>query len=567
MATPLHGAAKADLPGRLSFVSGTSQPKDIEDGNHYSTVKTPDPTGIEGGALREGGAPNLKSKDSFGLLVQYAAVGLNYGVLPATIYPFLQNFLNASGTQVTTATTLVVLPWSFKCFYGILSDCVPLWGYRRRPWMVIGWLICLLSLLIMACMPEGNPYYTVSSDRDIKPADYTDEIRARINYDASSQAGKYVMLMFLAAVGYVLSDVCADSIVVDFAQREPLETRGKTQSAIYATRTVFVIVGELLTGFCFNGEEYGGDFDFSISFPQLMIILAVLTVPVIPMTWFFIKEEKKPRVNFNNYMKELWELIQKRVMYQVIFFTFFQGMFSSISYTASSPVQSYMVGVTPINSTLSDIFGNVLFFTGIMVTSKWGLHWNWRWMILFTGAFVMVVDGITTFITIWNVFRSQWFWLGLPVAVQLPYGVGWMISTFVIVELSGIGNEGVVYGLITMVSNLSSPFATAMTLVIDQPFDLSTERIQADDKSIRTDISYAVIIMYAMTAFSWVFLVFLPPQKEATQELLRTGGSSRIMGILTVGYLTFAFIWSLMTNIMAIFESTSCLIIAGGSGC
>ncbi|OWZ02454.1 Folate-Biopterin Transporter, partial [Phytophthora megakarya] len=153
MATTHHGPggpAKGDLPGRLSFVSGTSQPKDIEDGNHYTTVKSPDPTGIEGGALREGGAPDLKSKDSLGLLVQYAAVGLNYGVLPATIYPFLQNFLNASGTQVTTAQTLVVLPWSFKCFYGILSDCVPLWGYRRRPWMVIGWIICLLSLLIMA---------------------------------------------------------------------------------------------------------------------------------------------------------------------------------------------------------------------------------------------------------------------------------------------------------------------------------------------------------------------------------------------------------------------------------
>ncbi|ETN14029.1 hypothetical protein PPTG_08684 [Phytophthora nicotianae INRA-310] len=570
MATTLHGPggpAKGDLPGRLSFVSGTSQPKDLEDANHYTTVKTPDPANIEGGALREGETPDLKSKDSLGLLVQYAVVGLNYGVLPATIYPFLQNFLNATGTQVTTAQTLVVLPWSFKCFYGILSDCVPLWGFRRRPWMVIGWIICLLALLIMACMPEGDPYYTVSSDRDIKPADYTPEVEERINFDANSQAGKYVMLMFLAAVGYVLSDVCADSIVVDFAQREPLETRGKTQSAIYVVRTVFVIVGQLLTGFCFNGEEYGGEFDFSITFPQLMIILTCLTAPVIPMTWFFIKEEKKPRVNFTNYMKELWELIQKRAMYQVIFFNFFQGMFSAISYTASSPVQSYMVGVTPINSTLSEIFGNLLFMAGIMVTSRWGLHWSWRWMIVFTGVFVMIVDGVTTFITVWDVFRSQWFWLGLPVAVQLPYGVGWMISNFVIVELSGIGNEGVVYGLITMVSNLSSPFATAMTLVIDQPFDLTTERIQEDDQSIRTDITYAVIIMYGMTAFSWVFLVFLPRQKEETQELLRTGGSSKLLGALTVAYLTFAFVWSLMTNIMAMFDSTSCLIIAGGSGC
>ncbi|CAI5720374.1 hypothetical protein KXD40_009252 [Peronospora effusa] len=554
---------KGDIIGRSSLSSDTLQSKDFESGNHFKEHKSP----IHGGALREGGPPNLLSKDCLGLLVQYAAIGLIYGVLPATTYPFLQNYLNASGTQVTTANTLLFLPWSFKCFYGILSDCVPLWGYRRRPWMVIGWIICLSMLIIMACMPAGDPYYTVSADRDIKPADYTPEIKARINFKAASQAAKYVMLMCFAAAGYVLADVCADSIVVEFAQREPLESRGKTQSAIYTVRTVFVIIGQLLTGFCFNGEKYGGDFDFSLTFPQLMIILAVLLVPVIPMTWFFIKEEKKPHVNFMLYIRELWELIQKRVVYQVILFTFFQGMFSQITYTASSPVQSYLVGVTPINDTISNILGNSLFMAGIMITSKWGLQWNWRWMIVFTSAVFSTADGITTFITIWDVFRSQWFWLGLPIAAQIPNGVNFVISSFVIVELSGTGNEGVVYGLITMVSNLALPFATAMTLLIDQPFNLTTKRIQTDDESIRMDITYVVIIMYAMTVFSWIFLIFLPRQKEETQALLRTGGSSKMMGAITVAYLTFAFVWSVMTNIMAIFHSTSCLIIAGGSGC
>ncbi|CAI5733747.1 unnamed protein product [Peronospora destructor] len=552
---------------RSSLSSYTIQSKNLKSENHFEEQVSPISSGINGGALREGGAPNLLSKDSLGLLVQYAVVGLVYGVLPATTYPFLQNYLNASGTQVTTADTLLILPWSFKCFYGILSDCVPLWGYRRRPWILVGWIVCWTMLIIMACMPAGDPYYTVSSDRDIKPADYTPEIEARINFKAASQAAKYVLLMCFAAAGYVLADVCADSIVVEFAQREPLESRGKTQSAIYTVRTVFVIIGQLLTGFCFNGKEYGGDFDFSLTFPQLMVILAVLMVPVVPMTWYFIKEEKKPRLNFKIYIRELWELIQKRVMYQVIFFTFFQSMFSQISYTAASPVQSYLVGVTPINGTISSILSNFLFMAGIMVTSKWGLQWNWRWLIVFTGALVTIVDGITTFITIWDVFRSQAFWLGMPIAVQLPCGVSFVISSFVIVELSGTGNEGVVYGLIAMVSNLALPFATAMTLLIDQPFNLTTKRIQADDTSIRLDITYVVIIMYAMTIFSWVFLMFLPSQKEETQALLRTGGSSKMMGAVTVAYLTFAFVWSVMTNVMAIFSSTSCLIIAGGNGC
>ncbi|RLN53992.1 hypothetical protein BBP00_00009103 [Phytophthora kernoviae] len=516
------GPSKLDIPIRLSFVSSISQAKDIEGGSSYTHTKTPDAANFEGGALREGSAPSLTDKDSIGLLFQYAAVGINYGLLPATVYPFLQQYLNATGSQVTTASTLVILPWSFKVFYGILSDCVPICGYRRKIWMLIGWGICLAMLLVMACSSPGNPYYTVPSDRDIPIAEYTPEIEARINFDAGNQAGKYVMLMFFTAIGYVLADVCADSIVVDYAQREPIEHRGKTQSAIYTVRTVFVILGQLLTGFCFNGEEYGGDFDFSLTFPQLMTIVACITAPIIPITWFFIKEEKQVRIPFKVYLDDLWVQLQKRAVYQVIFYQFFQSVFSSISYTASSPVQSYMVGVTPINNTISEIISNVLFMVGIMVTSKWGLDWSWRKMILFTGIFVIIFDGFTTFLTIWNVFRSQWFWLGLPMAVQLPYGVGWMIAMFVIVELSGVGNEGAIYGLITMVGNLASPFAQSLTLVIDQPLNLTTARIQADDTSIRTDLTYAVCIMYGMTIFSWSFLVFLPRQKAETQELLRT---------------------------------------------
>ncbi|GAB9477452.1 hypothetical protein Gpo141_00014528, partial [Globisporangium polare] len=60
----------------------------------------------------------------------------------------------------------------------------------------------------------------------------------------------------------------------------------------------------------------------------------------------------------------------------------------------------------------------MLFVAGITIVSRWGLHWNWRWIIVVTGIIVVVIDGICTFITVWDIFRSQWFWLGLPVAVN-----------------------------------------------------------------------------------------------------------------------------------------------------
>ncbi|POM71280.1 Hypothetical protein PHPALM_12170 [Phytophthora palmivora] len=553
--------ADVDVPKRLSFLSG-SQTKDIEDG--YVGIKTPE---IDDGALREGGMPVLTSKDNLGLLFQYAVVGLVYGLLPETIYPFMQNYLNCSGAQVTAAQQLVVLPWSFKVFYGILSDCRPIFGYRRRPYMLIGWGVCFIMLLVMCIMPIGEPYFTVPSDRDVDIADYTPEIEARINRNAPDEGAKYVIIMFFAAVGYVLSDVCADSITCELAQREPIDKRGKTQSCIYTVRTAMVIFGEILVGFFFNGEEYGGTFDFSLSFPQLMIIVAVLTLPVFPMTWYFIKEEKAEAANFRVYITDFWNLLCSRAMYQIIAYLFFAGIFANITYTGSTPVASYMVGVTPVNSTLSDILSNLLFAAGIMITSKWGLHWNWRWMIVATGVVVIIVDCTVSLLVIWDVFRSQWFWLGPPIAVQLPYGVGWIISTFCVVELAQIGNEAAVYGLVTTVSNVAQPFATSITLAIDGPFNVTNERVQADTHSVRADITYTIIIMYAMTIFSWVFLFLLPPQKAETQALVRKGGHSKLIGGVTAFYLIFAIFWSIMTNIMAMFDSTSCLIIAGGTGC
>ncbi|EEY53919.1 folate-Biopterin Transporter (FBT) family [Phytophthora infestans T30-4] len=546
---PVNGPSINDLDARLSIGSNTSKVKDIEEGG-YTGIKTPDTKPgagekigeYEGGALRPGGMPNLLSKGCIGLLFQYAVVGLVYGLLPETIYPFMQQYLNCSGSQVAAAKQLVVLPWSFKVFYGIMSDCRPIFGYRRRPYMLIGWTICILTLLAMAIMPIGKPYYTVASDRDVAVADYTDEIRARINYDAPSEGAKYVIIMLFAACGYVLSDVCADSITCELAQQEPIDKRGKTPIPPSTS--------------CVR-----------LSSSSLMIIATVLSLPVLPMTWYFIHEDKSEPADIRQYLNDFWDLMCSRAVYQVIAYNFFAGIFATITYTASSPVASYMVDVTPINSTVSDILSNLLFMAGIMITSKWGLHWNWRWMIIATGAAVIVVDCAVAMMVVWDVFRNQWFWLGPPIVVQLPYGVGWIISTYVVVELAQVGNEAAVYGLITTVSNVAQPFATSLTLLMNGPFDISNDRVKEDDHSVRMDITYTIIIMYSCMAFSWVFLFWLPKQKEETQELLRKGGHSKLIGGVTVFYLVFAIIWSIMTNIMAIFDSTSCLIIAGGTGC
>ncbi|KAE9161226.1 hypothetical protein PF005_g31329 [Phytophthora fragariae] len=370
------------------------------------------------------------------------------GTLPGTIYPFLFNYLNMEGTQVMSATVLLNMPWSFKVFFGMLTDCVPIWGYRRRPFMVLGWTLCFTMLVAMTCMDAGAPYYPDDKYATMDPHDLTPEMIATFNESAHHVGGKFVFMMMIAAIGYVAADVATDAMMVEVAQREPEATRGYTQTTIYMVRTAFIMVSNILTGFAFNGKEYGGDFNFSLSFPQLMLVLSIYCFPVIPISWYFIQEDVHPGIIFRDYLAELWHLVQMRPMYQVIAYKFLAGIFENFSVTCFDPMQAYWAKVTPLNEKMMTIVGNGVFAITLYFTGKYGLQWNWRKMHAVTIVSVVVMEFIVTMLTTWDIARNQWFWLGVPVAEALPNGIAFVIATFVMVELAGEGNEGAVYGMV-----------------------------------------------------------------------------------------------------------------------
>jgi hypothetical protein len=159
-------------------------------------------------------------------------VGVIYGGLPSTIYGFFLGYLNVEGYVYATAATIVSLPWSFKFLFGAVNDCVPLFGYRRKPYMVIGWAVCALALLRLATMPLPKPYWCVDADgagyvRTVKTASGGTAAATPCNRSASEAGGRYAFLMMVASLGYCVADVAADGLTVSLARAEPPELRGQ----------------------------------------------------------------------------------------------------------------------------------------------------------------------------------------------------------------------------------------------------------------------------------------------------------------------------------------------------
>ncbi|KAF0754005.1 hypothetical protein AaE_005495 [Aphanomyces astaci] len=119
---------------------------------------------LEEGALVPGGAISLVSSEAMALFAQYGAIGILYGTLPGLGYPLFQVYLNLEGYQVAAFNILVNIAWSFKIFMGGLSDCVAIYGYRRKPWMILGWLVCLAGLIYLVCLSPGKPYCEARDD-------------------------------------------------------------------------------------------------------------------------------------------------------------------------------------------------------------------------------------------------------------------------------------------------------------------------------------------------------------------------------------------------------------------
>ncbi|CAH0481270.1 unnamed protein product [Peronospora belbahrii] len=517
-----------------------------------------------GGALRDGDVPKLFSTESCGLLVQYAAVGLMMGALPSAVTPFLGYYLNMEGQATTSARALLGIPWSVKVFIGIISDCFPVHGYRRRPYIIIGWTLCFLCLVAMAALPLEKPYFPEASWRELKTNEYTTEKMDAINYHAPATGGKYVVLMMLATLGYLVADVAADGIVVEYAQREPIAIRGRTQTAIYTMRSLFGIFGSILVGFGLSSPPYGGEFGFGISFPVFSLILAICCLPVIPLTWYFVAENRVSTPNLRQYMNTLWEALQGRALYQVVAYSFFSGVFSGIGYVASDPVTMYWVRATSFSISISQIIGSCVTAFTLAFIRRHGLDWDWRNVTIITTVVVVALDSICTMLTTWDVVRNQWFWLGLPIVETIPSSMNFIVSSFVVVELADKGNEAAIYGLLTTVGNLSSPFSATLTKVIDESFNVSNRDILNDSHDTRWDVTIIVLISYTSKFLSLLFLGLLPRQKTETQTLKRSGHRSKRLGGMTIAYCLFALIWSLVINLLGIFDSTRCLTIVGG---
>ncbi|EQC37716.1 hypothetical protein SDRG_04743 [Saprolegnia diclina VS20] len=509
---------------------------------------------------------SLRSPEAVALFSQYFAIGILYGLLPGLQYPIFNNYLHMEGYQTSAYGVLIHIGWSFKVFLGMLSDCVPIYGYRRKPWMLLGWTIAIVCLGLLTFTPFPQPYCDARfiACPAVRPSPLVNA--SYYNLDAPNAGTTIIVLSVLVGFGYVMANSAADAMVVEYAQREPLATRGRTQSAIYASRYAGQMLAQTSIALLLNGKVYGGSFDFDVP-PNVVYGLCLApSVLILPSTLLCLVEHQSEATPIQIWLRSFWQLLQTQAMWHVCAFKFLNSAFASFGATPSAPIAQTWARVEPLNDAISGVIGSLAMAIIMAGVGRYGLHWNWRTVVAISTVGIVAIDAFAVFATVWDLVRNQWFYTGVVLAEKIPDGIRFMVASYCAVEIADVGNEGATYGLVTTLGNLASPFAAVFYKLVDANFDVSQDAIARDDVDVRWQVTYCFLLSYGVRLAGLLWLFLLPPQREALRSLKQHGTPSAVAGATLILVFVLALLLSVTTNFMSIYPSTKCYRIAGGHG-
>ena len=83
------------------------------------------------------------------------------GLIAQPLNYFLKQVYGWTPVQVTASLTVLTLPWIIKPVYGIVSDFVPLFGYRRKAYLVLANAVAALAFFVVTQIVRPGPLILV----------------------------------------------------------------------------------------------------------------------------------------------------------------------------------------------------------------------------------------------------------------------------------------------------------------------------------------------------------------------------------------------------------------------
>mmetsp|Transcript_20789 Transcript_20789/g.38685 ORF Transcript_20789/g.38685 Transcript_20789/m.38685 type:complete len:738 (+) Transcript_20789:137-2350(+) len=462
--------------------------------------------------------PNL-----MGMPATYLAVGVIYGGQSGILYPLYQLVLEEPQNYQNAISSITAVFWSFKIFYGFLSDSVPIFGYRRKPYILGGWFFSVIMTALQAiylsihttktaCFfalegfngsaadPEEHVFFSYD---DVIAADATgivehttitqeqldglvdqenfecnvlepfNDVESNTTWtmevyykaytvDETTFNGNTLIGIIVATnLMYMFADVAADGLAVEYAKREPYNERGRIQSYNYVCRFITTTFTIAISGFALNTPLYGGPYKAGFAFSDYMWFLTAGQAIFLPF-WVIMYEEKtdpKLITSISSKFAGAWKLLQNKAFCALMVFNVMFNCFTSVSTIGSNALANYWVNASALEFNFSLIIQYIAITLTVYINGKYFVTYSWRCLQSF-GLITSSIMGLLSLIVIYDINRSPGFWIFTQVDATILSMIGWLTSIWATNEMAPRGLEGTALAISTSSGNAAQGLAT-----------------------------------------------------------------------------------------------------------
>ena len=444
------------------------------------------------------GTRALFSRGKLAVPFFYFILGINLTLVYLALLVYMRKRLQSSpANQSLIKGVIMGLPWNFKIFYAFTSDAFPIRGYRRKPYMYIGITICAASWILLGIT---NP----------------------------STVGAASMLLFSAVFGLILSDVMADTLVVEWVHQYEMrrattqdgddrgdakdEDLGRMQSACWMLRFAGNLVGNLVGGWLAGHQKPGLALEPRSIFVIQGVVHLTLLVPL-----YFLQDRNvlvdadgnpaafRPGQSARAKLAKLWEAVQDRRIWGAVLFIYA----SNVTPSSGDAMDNFMLGPLAFDESMLGYLatiGSVGSLLGVMLYRGCLRGINLR--ILFSVTLVVACGlSLTQLILVFRVNKAWgipdfWFAFGDEVINSVAQFVIQMPVLVLCATLCPPGVEGTLYAFLTVVNNVALSVSSNLSAVVTDAFGVTLKEF----KNL-----WIVVTLCSLTMLLPIFFIMLIP--------------------------------------------------------
>jgi folate/biopterin transporter len=435
---------------------------------------------------------NEPTTELIAILSVYFVQGI-LGLARLAVSFFLKDELLLSPVQVSALLGVVALPWMVKPLFGFISDGLPIFGYRRRPYLVLSGILGAISWVSLATIVH------------------------------TSWAA--ALAIALGSLSVAVSDVIVDSLVVERARAESQAHVGSLQALCWGASAFGGLITAYFSGLLLEHFTTRTVFWITASFPLIVSGVAWL-IAESPVSK---DEDNANLLSVKHQLKQLRQAFtQKSIWLPTAFIFIWQATPTADSAffffsTNELHFEPEFLGRVRLVTSLASLIG-VWIFQRFLKSVSFRLIFGWS-------TVISAVLGMTMLLLVTHTNRAlgiddRWFSLGDSLVLTVMGQIAYMPVLVLSARLCPPGVEATLFALLMSVFNLAGMVSYEVGAIIMHWLGITETNFDS--------LWLLVLITNLSTLLPLPFLNWLPSDDEETETsvLLPDSANSQVSNLV-----------------------------------